>query len=33
VFGSTASFLKWANDLRWLYTLGGVPLVLRKGFI
>jgi NADH dehydrogenase len=33
VFGSTASFLKKANDLRWLYTLGGVPLVLRKGFI
>ena len=33
VFGSMASFLKWANDLRWLYYLGGVPLVLRKGFI
>lgn len=31
VFGSTASFLKKVNDLRWLYMLGGVPMVLRKG--
>jgi len=31
VVGSSASFLKKLIDLRWLYMLGGVSLVLRKG--
>lgn len=31
VVGSSASFLKKIIDLRWLYMLGGVSLVLRKG--
>lgn len=31
VVGSSASFLKKLIDLRWLYMLGGIPLVLRKG--
>lgn len=29
--GGSASLMKKVIDLRWLYLLGGVPLVLRKG--
>jgi NADH dehydrogenase len=31
--GSTAAWLKKAIDLRYLYAIGGVPLVIRKGKI
>lgn len=31
LFGGKASFMKKVIDLRWLYLLGGVSLVLRKG--
>jgi NADH:ubiquinone reductase (H+-translocating) len=29
--GGTAAFMKKIIDLRWLFLLGGVSLVLRKG--
>jgi NADH dehydrogenase len=31
LYGSTASLMKKFIDLRWLFILGGVSLVLRKG--
>lgn len=31
LYGSTASFMKKLIDLRWLFILGGISLVLRKG--
>jgi NADH dehydrogenase len=31
MFGFKASFIKRVTELRWLYLLGGVSLVLRKG--
>lgn len=29
IYGETARWMKWANDMRWLLTVGGVPLVNR----
>jgi NADH:ubiquinone reductase (H+-translocating) len=31
LFGGTAAFMKKVIDLRWLFMLGGISLVLRKG--
>lgn len=31
VFGGTAAMMKRLNDARWLYKLGGISLVMRKG--
>lgn len=31
LFGGNASFMKKLIDIRWLYLLGGISLVLRKG--
>jgi NADH dehydrogenase len=29
IYGRMARWMKWANDMRWLLTVGGVPLVVR----
>ena len=31
VFGGTAAIMKRLNDARWLYKIGGLSLVFRKG--
>jgi NADH dehydrogenase len=31
VKGNKAAFLKKLSDLRYLYIIGGIPLVIRKG--